>query len=62
MNARPTPRSRQAGRAIRQLDGDQGRILFPDAGAPPLKIRLPRYQARMSDGYGSHMNGKHKLG
>lgn len=55
-------RDKQAGRALLRLEGDRGQVLYPDRGATPLKVRLQRYQSRMSDGYGSHMNGRHKLG
>jgi len=55
-------RDRQRGRVILSLLGDRGEILFPDRGAPPLKIFICKYHHRPRDGYGSHMNGKHKLG
>ena len=42
--------------------GDRGDIIFPDRGAPPLKTYIKKYQHHPSDGHGSHMNGKHKLG
>jgi len=55
-------RDKQRGRVIVRLLGDRGEILFPDRGAPPLKIRIHKYHHRPGDGYGSHMNGRHKLG
>jgi hypothetical protein len=62
MKKRRRRRNKQAGKAILSLEGDRGQVLYPDGGAPPMKIRLPKHQTKMSDGYGSHMNGRHKLG
>ena len=62
MLSKRTPRDKQAGKVIVQLEGDRGKVLFPDGGAPALKIYIRKHQAKMSDGYGSHFNGKHKLG
>jgi hypothetical protein len=59
---RAIKRDRQRGRAILRLLGDRGDILFPDRGAPPLKIRIHKYHHHPGDGFGSHMNGRHKLG
>jgi hypothetical protein len=59
---RRTRRNKQQGRAIVRFEGDRGEVLFPDLGAKPLRVFIRRYQTKMSDGYGSHMNGKHKLG
>ncbi len=55
-------RDKQSGRAILQLLGDRGEIIFPDRGARSLRTYIKKYQNRHSDGHGSHMNGKHKLG
>ena len=55
-------RTKQAGKALLRLWGDRGQILYPDGGAKPLKIFLKRFQHRPGDGYGSHNNGKHKMG
>jgi hypothetical protein len=58
----PEQRDKQTGRAILRLLGDRGDILFPDRGRSPLKIFIMKYHHRPGDGYGSHNNGKHKLG
>jgi hypothetical protein len=55
-------RDKQAGRAILRLLGDRGEILFPDRGQQPMKIHIPRHQDRRTDGFGSHADGRHKLG
>ncbi|MEM8782746.1 MAG: hypothetical protein AAGE65_07790 [Planctomycetota bacterium] len=52
----------QTGKALRRVLGDAGQILFPDGGAPPLKVRLQKFQNKARDGHGSHHGGKHKLG
>ena len=62
MRRRLIKRDRQRGRAILRLLGDRGDIIFPDRAAPPLKVYICRYHHHPGDGYGSHMNGKHKLG
>jgi hypothetical protein len=59
---RTQQRDKQANRAIRRLRGDEGEILFPDRGARALRIRIQKYQHRPGDGYGSHQDGRHKLG
>jgi hypothetical protein len=60
----PPPRKRdaQAGRAIDRSINGRGQILFPDAGAKPLNVRIHRFQDRRRDGYGSHHDGRHKMG
>ena len=55
-------RDKQAGKAILRLLGDQGQVIYPDGGARPLKIYLRRYNNKPGDGFGSHNNGRHKLG
>ena len=45
-----------------RLLGDRGDIVFPDRGQTPMKIHMRRHQDHPRDGYGSHRNGKHKLG
>ena len=56
------PRHPQAGRAILRQLGNRGQILFPDGGAPPLQLRIQKFQNKPGDGHGSHHQGKHKLG
>ena len=54
---------RQVGKALQRLTGDHRLIIYPDGGAAPLKAwSLLRHRARMRDGYGSHRNGRHKMG
>lgn len=55
-------RDPQAGRALERLLGDRGQILYPDGGARPLKVHVRRFQNRPRDGYGSHHQGRHKMG
>lgn len=55
-------RRRLAGRALQRLIGDHQFIIYPAGGAAPLKAWSLRHRARMRDGYGSHMNGRHKMG
>jgi len=55
-------RAKQAGKALKRLRGDRGEILFPDGGAPPLKVHIQRFQHKPGDGHGSHHNGRHKMG
>lgn len=53
----------QAGRAlVKRIAGDALQINHPDGGAPPLTPRVMRYQKQGHNGFGSHMNGKHKQG
>ncbi len=58
----PGKRSKQAGKAIERVAGDRGQILYPDGGARPLKVHVRRFQNSPKDGYGSHNNGRHKMG
>ena len=62
MKRRKDRRDKQAGRAVVRVLGEHGDILFPDRGRAPLKTRVRRHRDRPRDGYGSHHNGKHKLG
>jgi hypothetical protein len=55
-------RDKQAGKAILRLLGDQGQVIYPDGGARPMKVYLRRYTNKPGDGFGSHNNGRHKLG
>ena len=55
-------RNKQQGRAIVVARGDRGEILFPDGGQTPLRYRVRKHQDRPRDGFGSHHNGRHKLG
>ena len=55
-------RDKQAGRALVRILGDRGEILFPDRGRASLKVFIRKHGDRPRDGYGSHHNGKHKLG
>lgn len=55
-------RAKQAGRAIVRLLGDRGEIHFPDRGQQSLKIFVRKHQDRLRSGYGSHQDGRHKLG
>jgi len=53
----------QRGKAlVRQLGADQQQITFPDGGQQPLKTWTLKYQKRGQNGFGSHMNGRHKRG
>ncbi|MCP3906306.1 MAG: hypothetical protein GY715_22005 [Planctomycetes bacterium] len=62
MRRKRRQRDKQAGRAIVVARGERGEILFPDRGQQPLRFRVRRYQDRPGDGFGSHRNGRHKLG
>lgn len=55
-------RKRQSGRAIERVLGDRGQILYPDGGAKPLKVFVPKKGVRPKGTHGSHMNGRHKQG
>jgi len=55
-------RAKQAGKAFKHLRGDRGETLFPDGGAPPLKVHIQRFQHKPGDGHGSHHNGRHMMG
>ena len=55
-------RPRQAGKTVVRRVGDYRYILFPDGGDRPLKQWVRQYQCRLRDGFGSHMNGRHKVG
>ena len=61
-SARFTKRHAQAGKALTQRCGDHLRIFFPDGGAQNLNTWVLKHQSRFRDGYGSHHNGRHKLG
>ena len=53
----------QAGRAlVQRITGDAAVIHHPDNARPPLKRRIAKSQKRGHNGFGSHMNGKHKQG
>lgn len=52
----------QANKALVRQVGDLRLIQFPDGGAQPLKQWIKQHQCRMRDGFGSHMNGRHKMG
>lgn len=56
------PRDRQAGKAIERILGDRGQILYPDGGARPLRVFVPKKGVRPKGSHGSHMNGRHKQG
>ena len=53
---------RQQGKAIKLRDGDKWKIIFPDGGAKALHPWVLKHQSKLRDGYGSHHNGRHKLG
>ena len=55
-------REKQAGKVIVKQFGDYRLILFPDGAARPLKQWIRQHQCRMRDGFGSHTNGRHKMG
>lgn len=55
-------RKRQSGRAIERVLGDRGQILYPDGGAKPLKVFVPKKGVRLNGTHGSHLNGRHKQG
>ena len=60
---RDIARQRLTGRVLQRRVGDHRLIIcYPDGAATPLKEWLLRHRARMRDGCGSHMNGRHKMG
>ena len=59
---RDIARQRLAGKALQRRVGDHRLIIYPDGAAAPLKEWSLRHRSRMRDGYGSHMNGRHKMG
>lgn len=55
--------NKQAGKAlVKRIAGDAMQINHPDGGAPPLKTRVLKYQKQGPNGFGSHLNGRHKQG
>lgn len=55
-------REKQRGRALQRVEGDLLHIVFADRGQRTMKIHIKHYQHRPRDGFGSHQNGRHKLG
>ncbi len=60
--ARKRKRKKPPAKPVTKVVGDYRQIIFPDGSAQPLKEWTLRHQSRMRDGYGSHNNGRHKLG
>ncbi len=60
--ARPMSKSnKQAGKVLRRLDGDSVHIIHPDRARPALRAVARPFPCRQR-AYGSHVNGRHKLG
>ena len=52
----------QIGRVPVRMIGDDRLIVYPDGGVRALKHRVKPHRSKQRDGFGSHRNGKHKLG